>query len=230
MRIATLLFVLACCGAVFAASSFVLSIDGSGSMTLKIDGTKKFEIARNATQCLIDSIPEGDEGAIYVYETSHTITRVQPFTTSKGTLRSAAAGMDSEFGMTDLRGGINESATYAIQSAQNPNKFVIILSDGGSASMALNRTTAAFREQGVRIYVVGLAVRTNQTTGVALGNIAENGGGQFYSTLDYPTVCDALKQAYLDGAAGESTTGGGKCCPMLLILPAAALVLIAAKK
>ena len=211
----------------FAASSIVLSIDGSGSMeSSKINGTTKFEIAREASLCLIDSLKEGDELAVYVFEDSTTMTRVLSFTTNKNAMRSAVRGMDSKFGGTDLRDGINISATYELANAGNANKVLIVVSDGGSASSSLNKTAAEFHRQGISsIQVVGIGVKANVTAGKALDNIATNGGGGFYSTTDYASACDAFKDAYNDGAAG-----GGACCPLGLLLPLAIAIGLALRR
>jgi len=217
MNARILLALLALTSTAFAASSFVVAVDASGSMKDKINGTPKFDIAKSALSCMFDSMKEGDEGAIFVFEDMHTITMVHGFTTDKNALKSAARSMTSEFGGTDLKGGINESSTYALANAKNANKFIIVLSDGGSASAALNQTAAYFHNAGIsRIQVVGLSVKDNVTLGKTLAGIAANGGGAFYSTFDYASPCDAMKGAYFDGA---TETGGGKCCPALVILP-----------
>jgi len=129
--------------------------------------------------------------------------------------------MHSEFGMTDLKSGINLSSSYALANASNANKFVIILSDGGAASAALNRTAAYFHENGISsIGVVGLGVKDNVSAGKTLAGIAENGGGKFYSTFDYLSPCDAFRASYNDGIAGERSG----FCPLFLILPLLAAI------
>jgi len=216
MRITLLLLAIVISGIVFAGTSFVLTIDGSGSMTAKINGTVKFEIARTAALCMLDSFNTSDEMAIYVFEDYSKITQLTPFTNDVSRLKSAVRGMDSSFGMTDLKRGINESATYALANASNQNKVILVVSDGGAASEALNKTTLAFHQMGIsKIQVVGLNVKSNQPTGKALDDIATVGGGAFYSNLDYASMCDAMKQAYLDGKTGE---GNGKCCPLSWLL------------
>jgi len=212
-----LMLLLIIAGVAFAANSVTITIDGSGSMRERVGNTTRFEIARNATLCLLDSIKEGDEVAIFVFEDYRKVSLILPFTTNKQAMRSAVRGMTSEFGNTDLRAGINVSASYTLANASNANKILIVVSDGGAASSALNATAKELHERGIsRIQVVGLNVRDNTTAGKALDNIAENGGGEFYSTLDYPTACDAFKDAYNDAASGGGGTG---CCPVLAFLP-----------
>ena len=211
----------------FAANSVTITIDGSGSMKDRIGNERKFEIARNATLCLIDSIKEGDEVAIFVFEDYHKVSFILPFTTNKEAMRSAVRSMTSEFGSTDLRAGINVSASYALANASNANKVILVVSDGGAASSALNATAKAFHERGIsKIQVIGLNVKNDTNAGKALDNIATNGGGIFYSTLDYATACDAFKEAYNDAAVDE----GGKCCPLLIILPLALAICISISK
>jgi len=212
-----LLALLVITGTVFAASSFVLAIDGSGSMNAnRINGSTRFEVARDAAICMVDSMREGDEGAIFVFEDSHTITLVKGFTTNKNSLKSALRGMDSEFGATDLKGGINLSSSYALANASNGNKFVIVLSDGGAASAALNQTAAYFHNNGISsISVVGLGVKDNVSAGKTLAGIADNGGGKFYSTFDYLSPCDAFRASYNDGIGNERSG----FCPLFLVLP-----------
>ena len=219
--LAAVLAVMALAGSVLAASSFVIAVDGSGSMKDKFNGTVKFEIARDAAICMLDSMQEGDEGAIFVFEDSHTVTRAHSFTTSKGALRSALQGMDSEFGSTDLGSGINVSATYLLSDGKNQNKFLVVVSDGGDARAVINETAAYFRDQGVRLEVVGVGVRSTDRAGKVLAGIAENGGGRFYSTLDYSEPCGAFSGAYDNGVRG-----GGGLCPLFFLLPAAIVLLL----
>lgn len=200
-RLFLVLLVLA--GIALASGSVVLSIDGSGSMRTPVNGTLKFELARNASLCLVDQLQPGDEMAIYLFENSNTVNRVRSFTNSTSTLKSSIRALSPDYGGTDLRGGINESGTYLLEHGKFPVKILIVISDGGSASTSLNRTAAALHAQGVdHISVVGVNVRDNASAGKALANIAENGGGQFYSTLDYSDACEAFTEAYDDAVAG----------------------------
>lgn len=213
-------------GMVFAANSIVLSIDGSGSMKDALNGTRKFELAKNATLCLIDSLQEGDEVALFLFENGGDVRRVLAFTTNRNSMRSAVRGMVPEYGGTDLKNGINVSATYALEHGKNANKVLIVVSDGGAASAALNRTTEAFHQMGIsRMQVVAIGVRADSPSERALEGIAERGGGAFYSMLDYGDACNAMKSAYEDGVGG-----GGGLCPLALLLPAGLLLLVAARR
>lgn len=215
-RAIVVLLVFAC--AAFAASSFVIALDGSGSMKTAVNGVRKFEEARNATICAFEAMGENDEGALFVFEGSNQIRLVRGFTSNKQSLISAVRSLDPDYGGTDLRHGITVSGDYVLANASNANKFVIILSDGGAASQALNRTSAEYWEKGVKIQVVGLHVNSTSTSGKALTGIAGNGGGAYYNTDGYGTACEAMQDSFQDAA------GGGKWCPLLALLPLALAV------
>jgi len=206
MNARILLVLILFAGAAFAANSYVIAVDASGSMAYKVDGVRKFITVRDALVCMLGSMKPGDEIAIFLFEDIDRVTLVQNFTTDKGVLEFAISRMTSRYGSSDLPSGINVSSTFALANARNQNKFVIVISDGGTATAALFETAAHFRRAGIaKIQVVGIGVDTTVRPGMALEGIADNGGGSFYTTNYYPTTCATLKAAYED----TTVRGGG---------------------
>jgi len=226
MNARILLVLILFAGAAFAANSYVIAVDASGSMAYKVDGVRKFITVQDALVCMLGSMKPGDEMAIFVFEDLGKVTLVQNFTTDKGGLESAIRGMTSTYGGSDLPSGINVSSTFALANARNPNKFIIVISDGGSATAALFDTAAHFHRAGItKMQVVGIGVDTNVRPGMALEGIADNGGGSFYTTDDYSTTCATLKAAYEDTAVRG---GGIDWWPLgILVLIAIALAYVA---
>lgn len=196
MMLRAILAIVLLIGTVFASNSYVFVVDGSSSMASRIDDTRKFTMVQDALYCALDSLEPGDEAAIFVFEDAGKVTLVKGFTKDKNALRSAARTMGSKFGSTALSEGLNVSAAYLRMYAANYGKFLILVSDGGGATVAIYPEAAQYHSTGItKIHVIGLNVDTMVKRGLALEGIATNGGGSFYSTTDYMFPCDAVKDA-----------------------------------
>ena len=229
MSLRILLALMFFAGIIFAANSYVIAIDGSGSMAYKIGDKRKFTVAQDSVICTLKVMRPEDEVAIFVFEDAGKITLVHNFTRDKDELISAVDAATTKFGSTELSEGLNVSATYLRMYAANYNRYLIVISDGGGANAALYADAAYYRSVGVtKIHTVGLGIDTMVKRGVALESIAKSGGGNFYSTMDYYEPCSAVKAAYEDTAVSSGKVTDW--CPMgMLILLGLALAYVSIK-
>ncbi len=131
--------------------SVVLVLDSSESV-----GGQPLEDSKAAVATLLAQLAPTDEVAIIDFDS--TIRLIQPFTSDFAAAEAAIAGLAAD-GKTALYDGIQAGVNEVLQNAQNPRRFVIVLTDGheyGNLS-----TSAPFggadlaAENDVEIFVIG---------------------------------------------------------------------------
>ena len=167
----------------------VLVIDTSSSMV-----GLPIELAQVAAQAFVDSLADGDQVAIVVFDT--TARLLVDFTADKAVLSQAIATLPVG-GKTALY----DAGVLGIESALQsplPRRTVVLLSDGaefgGVSGQAREAASALALQQGVPVYTIGLGFGFDRTY---LQQLSRSSNAQFYEA---PTP-DELEEIYGDLAS-----------------------------
>ena len=201
------------------AASYLIIIDASGSMDDTLpSGQVKIDAAKEAAIDIVEQ-SQGHEFAIMEFDTcnddgdptSGTIRVIEDFTTDKSDLRQAINSIVTG-GDTPIAEAIIEGRTY-IQDELSGRGNIILLTDGeencgGDPVLEAQRTY----DQGIAVInIVSFAIEDEEIMEIH-EEIAEAGGGKYYSAEDKDELIEAFEEIVEDE---------GFCC-----IPAAMLSFI----
>ena len=135
-----------------APVSFAVIIDGSGSMAL----AGKLEAAMAAAQTLVQSAKPGDEFALFMFD-NRRVHELVPFTKEGAAVLKAIRAI-KPYGKTAFFDAI-AAMPGKMETAANPTKAIILISDGIDNASRLTRLQLAAKLEGVSIPIYALAPR-----------------------------------------------------------------------
>ncbi len=152
----------------------VITVDVSGSMK-----GASLQQAQAAARTFVEGLAPIDSVALLTF--SDTVTAAQAFTTDRGQLLAAIAGLKAA-GNTALFQAMSVSA-YLAAAAENQRKAIILLSDGldygGKSAVSRNDSIAQARQVGAPVFAVGLGQDIDRQY---LTELAQATGGRFLET------------------------------------------------
>jgi Ca-activated chloride channel homolog len=180
-----------------AAERVILVLDASGSMAGKINGVRKIDIAKDAVESLLRTIPRGTEIGLMAYghrrkDDCSDIQMIAPI--SKPDRRAMMTAVDElrPIGKTPLGQSVMQAAKKLNYTEEKAT--VILVSDGkencGVDPCQLGRE---LKKQGInfRAHVIGFNLRRGQDAGLRC--LAANTGGIYVEAKDAPALNRALK-------------------------------------
>lgn len=135
-----------------APVSFVILLDGSGSMAL----AGKMEAARAALSTLISRRKPGDEFALYVFD-NHEAHEAVPFTEDADKVLKALSEV-KPYGKTAFFDAL-ASMPERTEMGKNPTRAIVLLSDGIDNASKLTRRTLPPKLEGVPVPIYSLGLR-----------------------------------------------------------------------
>ncbi len=181
-----------------ARNSLLIILDASSSMSEKIDGEAKIDIAKDVVLDLLDNLPDGAMVGMRYFqgcENAPLITPVRPLNRTQ---------LKSEIGNIIARG--STPIAYALEQIPgdfagippSDGKLVLLVSDGmetckGDPVEAAQNLIAAGYD--LRIDVVGFDIERNNQARDQLIAIAEATGGLFFPAQNRDELRDALALA-----------------------------------
>lgn len=176
------------CGNISAALVF----DGSGSMSGS--GNAGAKLGGLTFISRMDGLR--DQAAILVFTSSVTI--LQGMTSSKTALEQAVQSLPAS-GATAVWDGIYAGIIEVGTNASNPQRVVIVMTDGGdnSSTRKPSDIISLALQRGVAVYTIGLGSAINA---IELQSIADQTGGRYFQTTDanelpavYTIIIDEVK-------------------------------------
>ncbi|MBM0127819.1 type II secretion system F family protein [Pimelobacter simplex] len=163
----------------------VLVIDTSNSMRKQ----GRFEAAQQAASTYLDAVPDDVEVGIVTFDSTVDVA-LEP-TTDRAAARTVIDGLELQRN-TLLYDGIIAATELAGDSGQ---RSLLLLSDGADAgsAAALEDATAAIKDAGTRVHIVGLDLAEDQLT--PLRPIAEAGKGDVITSSGTALAAAFAEQA-----------------------------------
>lgn len=217
-----LLFLICAGSLVFAQGApYLIVFDASGSMDETLSGTSqtKMEAAKTAANNFIDG--SSAEIGLVVFEDcdsggdvySGGIQLRQDFTTSKALLKGEIDSLSPQ-SSTPIARALEESAYY-LESTRGSGTIILITDGEETCGGDPVATAEQIRNSGIGVVnVVGYTLDPSSAAAQQAQEIAQAGGGRYYSAQN----ADELQGALTD------ITGGGSCCPSTLLLLALPLL------
>jgi|SRR5215469_9865025 len=178
-----------------APLSVGLLVDTSGSMTMKLDTSRK------AAEELLAALNMEDEAFLVGF--SDRARLVHGFTTDTEQLKGALSGLQSG-GLTALLDAINLGIDE-MKRARNPRKALIVISDGGdnNSSYSQQEIASLVRAADVQVYAMGVfepvlfpGLSKEEVSGPKLmSQISEQTGGRAFGVSDskqLPSIADKI--------------------------------------
>jgi VWFA-related protein len=207
-----------------APVSWTILLDGSGSMGL----AGKMDAAKAAINALTARRREGDDFALYVFDSHGRANELVPFTENPAAI-TRALDVVKPWGKTAFFDALAEMPARS-ELGRNPSRAIILLSDGIDNASKLSRAEIEKRMEGVSIPVYAFGLREPAEVGSAklqkivplseemtnidvLGELAAATGGQLFVGNSPESLVNAmvgiervLRAQYL---IGFSPTGKG---------------------
>ncbi|MDP9193836.1 MAG: VWA domain-containing protein [Acidobacteriota bacterium] len=183
-----------------APVSWTILLDGSGSMGL----AGKMEAAKAAINALTARRREGDDFALYVFDSEGRANELVPFTENPAAI-TRAVDVVKPWGKTAFFDALAQMPERS-ELGRNPSRAIILLSDGIDNASKLTRAEIEKRMEGVSIpvYAFGLREPAEQdTTKIVpiseemsnidlLEELASSSGGKLFVGNDPETLADAV--------------------------------------
>jgi Ca-activated chloride channel family protein len=176
-----------------APLSVGLLVDTSGSMTMKLDTSRKAAVE------LLDALNPEDEAFLVGF--SDRARLIQAFTSGTERVRNALSGLQSG-GLTALLDAINLGLDE-MKKARNPRKALIVISDGGDNNSRYTHQEIAglVRAADVQVYAMGVfepvlfpGLSKEEVSGPKLmSQISEQTGGRAFGVSD-PTQLPSIAE------------------------------------
>jgi Ca-activated chloride channel family protein len=205
-------------GTIAFASSTILILDASGSMSTYLNGSSsmtRIDAAKQAANTFLNNVQSGDEVALIVYYDCDDIKTEVDFTTNFQLIRNKIANVKPD-SYTPIARALTYAANYSVKSGR-PNAAIILLSDGEETCDTQAKAVSAARNAvagPIRVInVVGFTINDNSLEYANLQEIATAGKGKYYSAQDANQLASSLTQAYQSGK-------GSSCCVPTFILGA----------
>ncbi|MCC6615411.1 MAG: VWA domain-containing protein [Anaerolineae bacterium] len=152
--------------------SVVLVVDSSESMY-----DAPMQDTKDAANILLDNLRPVDEVAVIDFDSGYRV--VQPFTNDFGAARDAVASVVAG-GVTSLYDAAYAGAELAISQANNPRRFVVLVTDGheygGLSTHGASDAIQLANDNGVPFFAIGFG----SVYPPYLQNLGTNTGGQTY--------------------------------------------------
>lgn len=147
------------------AIDLILVIDTSGSM----DGDR-IERTKESAKKVVSCMKENDRCALVGFEGSAYL--VNDFTSDSEELNNSIDTLIPRWNGTNISSGINKAIdVFANSSANNRDKYVILLSDGEDNSQTESSGAASLaKENGIKIFALSVGNDTKQLQDVAIYN------------------------------------------------------------
>jgi VWFA-related protein len=136
-----------------APVSWTILLDGSGSMAL----AGKMEAAKAAINALTARRREGDDFALYVFDSQGHANELVPFTENPSAI-TRALDVVKPWGKTAFFDALAQMPERS-ELGRNPSRAIILLSDGIDNASRLTRAEVAQRMEGVAIPVYAFGLR-----------------------------------------------------------------------
>ena len=203
----------------------VVAIDGSGSMNGTLGNTSKIELARQAADNFVSSLPpevatsvlvfgqQGNNTAAGKSRSCAAVDVAVPLTTDRSALQSALARVQA-VGWTPLATALQRAGEMFSPSETPGEQVVYVVSDGeetcGGDPVAAAR---ALREGGTKaiVNIIGFGIPSREAR--ALQAVAQAGGGRFTNARDTSELKrhqDALRESnrrFANELRASNTTG-----------------------
>ncbi|HYI08485.1 MAG TPA: VWA domain-containing protein [Thermoanaerobaculia bacterium] len=136
-----------------APVSWTILLDGSGSMAL----AGKMEAAKAAINALTARRREGDDFALYVFDSQGRANELVPFTENPAAI-TRALDVVKPWGKTAFFDALAEMPARS-ELGRNPSRAIILLSDGIDNASKLDRVQIEKRLEGVAIPIYAFGLR-----------------------------------------------------------------------
>ncbi|HEX8253303.1 MAG TPA: VWA domain-containing protein [Thermoanaerobaculia bacterium] len=136
-----------------APVSWTILLDGSGSMGL----AGKMEAAKAAINALTARRREGDDFALYVFDSQGHANEMVPFTENPSAI-TRAVDLVKPWGKTAFFDALAEMPERS-ELGRNPSRAIILLSDGIDNASKLTRATIEQKLEGVAIPIYAFGLR-----------------------------------------------------------------------
>ncbi|MDQ3280791.1 MAG: VWA domain-containing protein [Acidobacteriota bacterium] len=170
-----------------APVSWTILLDGSGSMGL----AGKMEAAKAAINALTARRREGDDFALFVFDSRGHANELVPFTENPSAITRAVDTVKA-WGKTAFFDALAEMPELS-ELGRNPSRAIILLSDGIDNASKLSRSDVARRMEGVAIPIYAFGLREPAEQKIApkqvseemsdidlLGELAASTGGKLF--------------------------------------------------
>lgn len=144
-----------------APVSWTILLDGSGSMGL----AGKMDAAKAAINALTARRREGDDFALYVFDSQGRANELVPFTENPAAI-TRALDVVKPWGKTAFFDALAEMPARS-ELGRNPSRAIILLSDGIDNASKLTRAEIEKRMEGVSIPVYAFGLREPAEVGTA---------------------------------------------------------------
>lgn len=135
-----------------APVSWTILLDGSGSMAL----AGKLEAAKAAINALTARRREGDDFALYAFDSAGHANELVPFTENPAAITRAVDTV-KPWGKTAFFDALAEMPEYS-ELGRNPSRAIILLSDGIDNASKLTRVQIAQKLEAVAIPIYALSL------------------------------------------------------------------------
>jgi hypothetical protein len=196
--------------------SVVFILDASGSMGATLGNETRFNVARRVVLEVLRGSGTGMEVALRVYGHRFTANKPEANTDSELVVGFGApdrAELEAALGKLRCRGKtpLTHSLLESVNDfakARNPNRRVVLLTDGMESDRRAKPLQAAAKlaGAGIRLDVVCLAMESTDM----LERMAEKGGGSCYAANDAAQLMKAMQAALLGQVDFRVTTPDGK--------------------
>ena len=179
-------------------NSIAIVFDQSGSMDDELpNGQTKIDAAKNATNNFLLHIVPGDEVAVTTFRNCGNSYTAQNFTTDMNRVRWAVLGLSAS-GYTPIENVTRHTASYISSHANNTNRVMIVLSDGEETCGGSPGAGATYAmSHGVNIiHTIGFVLAPGSAGEQQLKQMAQVGGGRYFSANNSQELSDAFAQAY----------------------------------
>lgn len=195
----------------------VVLVDGSGSMARQMDGRPKVELAREAAQNFVDSLPAEVEAALLVFgqqgdntdagkeQSCAAIDTLAPMTADRAQLTAGIAGIEA-VGWTPLAAGMRAAEALMEPSDQPGEQVIYVISDGEETCGGDPVATAQQINQGhtrAIVNIIGFDLPDDEAA--ALDAVAKAGGGSFVGVTTTQAF-EETKRAVTDAARRSANT------------------------
>lgn len=136
-----------------APVSWTILLDGSGSMGL----AGKMDAAKAAINALIARKREGDDFALYMFDSQGHANEMVPFTENPAAI-ARALDVVKPWGKTAFFDALSEMPARS-ELGRNPSRAIILLSDGIDNASRLTRASIEKRLEGVAIPIYAFGLR-----------------------------------------------------------------------
>jgi hypothetical protein len=188
--------------------AWCLVFDRSGSMNDMFGNTTKMEALRSSANKFLSHFGKDDEGMLITFNS--LVTENVPWTKDVSKLQNVINGL-----MPGGRTAYFDAALTGVKKTfphNNPNKAIILLSDGEDNESIATETKLIreAQEKNIRIFTIGVNIFAE--TQASMKRIAVKTGGKYYTAND-PEAMNAVFEAI------ERDVAESECCDIYFSIP-----------